>query len=173
MPYDSLPKRLEQWSEKWVPGLRVYLKREGLRDADKLIRDELAKRLDQVKAGLDNAKKARVDQGILKNLDKLDRATRKVEKVRDTIKFDSRGYRGLFDPEEVNENELMALLDFDQKLFGLVEQLGKSAGETASLPDAELLPALSAFENQVEAFAQTLTEREQYSINNLPPAPKP
>ena len=55
----------------------------------------------------------------------------------------------------------------------IIERGGSNNIFTASLPDAELLPALSAFENQVEAFAQTLTEREQYSINNLPPAPKP
>ncbi len=34
MAYTSLPKRLEKWAEKKVPGLRVYLRRENLRDAD-------------------------------------------------------------------------------------------------------------------------------------------
>lgn len=168
MAYDSLPKRLEKWSEKWVPGLRVYIKREGLRDADKLIRDELVKRMDAVKGVLDNAKKKRVDQGGLKNLDKLDRATRKIEKVRDTIRFDSRGYRGIFDPEEVTEKDLNALLDFDEKLFGVIEELESRAQSVAKLSDAELGPALSSFEDEVEAMNTTLGQREKYSKDKLP-----
>jgi hypothetical protein len=168
MAYQSLPKRLDKWSEKWVPGLRVYLKREGLRDADKLIRDELVKRLDTVKGVLDNAKKSRVDKGSLKNLDRLDRAARKIEKVRDTIRFDSRGYRGIFDPEEVTEKDLMALLDFDEKLFGAADEMESRAQSVAKLSDAELGPALTSFEEQVEAVNTMLGQREKYSSEKLP-----
>ena len=167
MAFQTLAKRIEEFAKK-VPGLGTYLQREGMRDADKLIRDELAKKLDQVKGTLDGAKRARVDAGSLKNLDKLDRATRKIEKVRDTIKFDSRGYRGLFDPEEVGEAQLLSLLDFDQKLFGVVDALAQSAAQAASLSDADLLPALLNFEKQVEDLDHTLADREQYSKQNLP-----
>jgi hypothetical protein len=168
MAFKSLPKRLEKWAEERVPGLGTYLKRENLRDADKLIRDELAERLDQVKGVLDKAKQKRVDAGSLKNLDRLDRATRKIEKVRDTIKFDSRGYRGVFDPEEVGETELMMLLDFDEKLFDVIENLDVEAGRVAELSDVELLDRLSQFEDQVEAMDETLGRRENYAKDNLP-----
>lgn len=168
MAYETLPKRLEEWAQEKVPGLREYLKREGLRDSDKLIRDELAKRLDRVRGVVDRAKKERVDAGSLKNLDKLDRATRKIEKVRDTIRFDSRGYRGIFDPEEVAERELLALLDFDQKLFGVIEELDQEAQKLAKMSDPELVSALSSFEDRVEAMDRTLAEREKYASDNLP-----
>jgi len=170
MALKSLPKRLEKWAGDRVPGLGDYLKRENLRDADKLIRDELAKRLDKVKAVLDKAKRKRVDAGSLKNLDLLDRATRKIEKVRDTIKFDSRGYRGIFDPEEVGETELMMLLDFDEKLFEVVENLDKEAGRVAGLSDVELPDTLSRFEDRVEAMYETLGRRENYAKEKLPGA---
>lgn len=168
MAYETLPKRLEEWAQEKVPGLREYLKREGLRDSDKLIRDELAKRLDRVRGVVDRAKKERVDAGSLKNLDKLDRATRKIEKVRDTIRFDSRGYRGIFDPEEVAERELLALLDFDRKLFGVIEELDQEAQKLAKMSDPELVSALSSFEDRVEAMDRTLAEREKYASDNLP-----
>ncbi len=170
MAYQSLPKRLEKWAQERVPGLRTYLARENLRDSDKLIRDELAARLDKVKAVLDKAKQDRVDAGSLKNLDRLDRATRKVEKVRDTIKFDSRGYQGIFDPREVTEKDLHALLDFDGKLFDVVELLEAEAVKVAALSDPELASALSGFEDQVEAMHQTLGQREDYSKEKLPAA---
>ena len=168
MAYQTLPKRMEEWAKEKVPGLDVYLKREGLRDADKIIRDELVARLERVKATVDKAKRLRVDAGSLQNLDKLDRATRKLDKVRDTIRFDSRGYQGIFDPQEVAEAELNHLLDFDQKLFGVVEALAQAAVNLAKLPDAELPPVLLDFEDQVEALNQTLGEREKYASQKLP-----
>lgn len=172
MAYQTLPKRLEEWASNKVPLLRTYLKREGMRDADKLIRDQLVVRLDQVKDALDKAKRLRVDAGGLVGLDKLDRATRKVEKVRDTIKFDSRGYSGLFDPKEVGEDALNHLLDFDQQLFTVVDALDGAAANLAKLSDNDLPAALLGFEDQVEGMAKTLGERENYSAVTLPASGK-
>ncbi|MFO8058635.1 MAG: hypothetical protein R6V10_15220 [bacterium] len=168
MSYSTIPKRLQDFASKWVPGLKTYLQREGLRDADKLIRDELVERLDKVRKALDKAKARRVDRGSLKNLDKLDRATRKIEKVRDTIKYDSRGYRGVFDPEEVAENQLAALIDFDTRLFEFVDVLDQEVEKVVSLADDQLQDALYEFEEKVEGLHSTLGEREQYSTGNLP-----
>ena len=172
MAYQTLPKRLEEWASNKVPGLRTYLKREGLRDADKIVRDELAGRLDRVKATLDKAKRLRVDGGSIMGLDKLDRAVHKVEKVRDTIRFDSRGYQGIFDPVEVAEPQLMQLLDFDQKLFEVVEALDQAAGGIAKLSDADLPGAIIDFEDKVEAIVNTLADREKYSAVTLPAGAK-
>ncbi len=172
MEYKTLPKKLEQWASEKAPGLRTYLEREGLRDADKLIRDELAKKLDEVREVFEKAKSRRVDKGRLKNLDKLDRAVKKIEKVRDTIRFDSRGYRGIFDPEEVAEDELLALLEYDEKLFGSVEGLAAEAKKAAEASEEELIDALYNFEDKVAAFDASLGERENYSKKSLPgPSP--
>lgn len=170
MAYKTWPKRLEEFSAKWVPGLRVYLRREQRRDFNKLVRDELALKLEEVKEVLDRSKKRRVDQGSLKHLDLLDRATRKVEKVRDTIKFNSRGYRGLFDIEEVAERELDALIAFDQGLFQTVADLKSAADQAGSLPDAELADALYEFEGRVDKMDASLSEREQFSTATFPQA---
>jgi len=171
MPYETLPKRLERWAEQRVPGLRTYLKREHLRDSDKLIRDELAQRTDRIKGVLDKAKSARVDAGSLKNLDKLDRATRKVEKVRDTIKFDSRGYRGIFDPEEVAERELHMLLDFDEKLFTRIEEVEAEAEKVGGLDDVQINDALRDLEARLDELYDLLGEREKFSVETLPAGP--
>jgi len=168
MAYKSLPKRLERWAERRVPLLRTYLKRENLRDADKLIRDELVKKMEQVKGVLEDAKAERVDQGSLTHLDRLDRATRKIDSVRESIRFAARGYRGIFDPEEVTEDDLMALLNFDEQLFEVIEALEQEAAKVAALSDDELLPALGGFEKQVREMDELLGQREQYSTEKLP-----
>lgn len=168
MAFQSLPKRLEKWAERRVPGLRAYLKRENLRDADKLIRDELVKRLERVKDRIEEAKAERVDMGSLLHLDKLDRTASKIDSVRESIRFAARGYRGIFDPQEVVEDDLVRLLQFDEKLFDVVEDLDAEASRLAEMDDAELMPAIKKFEKQIKALSDTLEEREQYSSETLP-----
>ncbi len=158
--YRTLPKRLEAFAERWVPLLRTYLKREGMRDADKLIRDELAEKLDGVKKEIDGMKRDWTDAGQLAGLDLLDRATRRIEKLRDSIKFSSRGYAGIFDPEEVAEKELLALLDFDQKLFEQVESLAADAKELKKVDKAGIKAELKKLEGEISAFDELLDRRD-------------
>jgi hypothetical protein len=171
MAFKTLSKQLEKWAETKVPILRTYLKQENLRDADKLIRDELVKRLEAVKDRLEDAKAERVDNGSLLHLDKLDRACSKIDQVRESIRFAARGYRGLFDPQEVSEDDLVNLLNFDEQLFGVVEALDAEAQKVAALGDDALLASLRNFEKQVTAFDQTLGEREKYASDKLPAGP--
>lgn len=161
--YKTLPKRLEAFAEEWVPGLRTYLRREGMRDSDKIIRDELVKNLDGVKKELDGIKRDWTDTGQLSGLDLLDRATRKVEKIRDSIKFASRGYQGIFDPEEVAEKELLALLDFDKKLFQRVEDLKKDVNKLQSSDRAGVKGLVKKFEDKLSSFDELLGQRESQS----------
>ncbi len=170
MAYKSLPKRLEKWAETRVPGLRTYLARENLRDADKLIRDELVIRMEKVKDVLEEAKSERVDNGSLLHLDKLDRACSKLDSVRESIRFAARGYRGIFDVEEVTEDDLMNLLNFDERLFEVIEGLQIEAETVGSMNDDQLKSALRGFEKQVKALDDTLDERERYSTDKLPAA---
>jgi len=168
MAFKSLAKRLEMWAQERVPLLRTYLKQENLRDADKLIRDELVRRLDRVKEALEGAKQERVDRGSLLHLDKLDRSTSKLDGLMHQVRFAARGYRGIFDPEEVGEEVLVGLLNFDEKLFATVEALAAEAKRVAGLSDEELAPALRALEGQLTALDQTLDERQQYATDKLP-----
>ncbi len=173
MTYASLPKRLESWAQNKVPGLKTYLARENLRDADKEIRDELVKRVDKLAKTVAKASDARSQakgMAALQGLDRLDRVCKRVRKVRDTIKYDSRGYQGLFDPQEVTERDLMALLDFDEKLFDDVEKLQRLAEESISDPSISVKEALMDFEDALAEFDEKLGQREQYSSTVLPKA---
>jgi hypothetical protein len=161
--YKTLPKRLEAFAERWVPLLRTYLDREGMRDSDKLIRDELAKRLDGVKKEIDGMKRDWTDAGQLAGLDLLDRATRRLEKVRDSVKFASRGYAGIFDPEEVAEDALVGLLDFDQKLFEHVEEFEKEVEGLKKADKAGIKAELRKFEDRITEFDNLLSERDSQS----------
>jgi hypothetical protein len=162
-PYKTLPKRLEAFAEEWVPGLRTYLRREGIRDSDKLIRDELVKRLEGVKKEIDRMKRDWTDSGQLAGLDLLDRATRRIEKIRDSVKFASRGYSGIFDPEEVAEEELLALVNFDKKLFKRAEGLKEHLKSLKESDRPGIKAELRKLENKLTEFDDLLGQRDSYS----------
>ncbi len=161
--YKTFPKRLEAFAEEHVPGLRTYLRREGIRDSDKLIREELVKRLDGVKKEIDRMKRDWTDSGQLTGLDLLDRATRRIEKTRDSVKFASRGYSGIFDPEKVAEKELLGLLNFDKKLFKRAEGLKKDLKDLKESDRRGVKAQLRKLEDRLTEFDDLLDQRDSYS----------
>jgi len=156
----SYPKRLEDFARKYVPLLRTYLQREETRDLDKVIRDELVKKMQGLIDQLNGAKQKMVDGGKLLGLDLLDRSTHKLEKVRDSIKFAARGYTGIFDLEQMADEQLNRLLDFDQKLFDGIETLEASLKDALSRPSSELKSALAGLDSALKQFEDTLDERD-------------
>jgi len=157
----TYPKRLEDFAKKYVPVLRTYLEREELRDIDKVIREELAKKVQGIIDQLKDAQTRQVDSGKLSGLDLLQRTAHKLEKVRDKIKFAVRGYSGIFDLNQMAEEELKGLLDFDQKLFTLVEELNMNLKEILERPSTEIKSALSGFDKKIKNFEAFLEEREK------------
>ena len=155
----TYPKRLEDFAKKYVPLLRTYLEREELRDIDKVIREELVKKVQGIIEQINTGQQNQVDSGKLSGLDLLQRTAHKLEKVRDKIKFAVRGYSGIFDLNQIAEEELKSLLDFDQKLFTLVEELEMNLTEILARPSTELKSALSGFDKKIKFFEAFLEER--------------
>jgi hypothetical protein len=159
----TYPKRLEDFAKAHVPLLRTYLQREETRDIDKLIRDELVKKMQGLVDALNGAKTKLVDAGKLVGLDLLDRSTHKMEKIRDTIKFSARGYTGVFDVEQMADEQLNKLIDFDQKLFAAIDDLGAALNDALARPAPELKSALSALDGKIAEFETTLDGRDAYA----------
>jgi len=157
------PKSLESFASKYVPLLRTYLQREETRDVDKVIREELVKKLQGLVDQLNEFKQRMVDGGKLAGLDLLDRSTHKLEKVRDSIKFAARGYTGVFDLEQMADAELNRMLEFDQKLFAGVDDLSAGLKEALSRPQNELKPALAGFDQKIREFETVLDQRDAHA----------
>jgi len=157
----TYPKRLENFARKYVPLLRTYLQREETRDLDKVIREELVKKMQGLIDQLNGAKQKLVDNKVLTGLDLLDRSVHKLEKIRDSIRFAARGYSGVFDLEVMADDQLNRLLEFDQMLFDKVAILGNALNEALGKP-GELKSALSAFDQQIKEFETTLDNRDSY-----------
>ena len=118
----SLTEKVERLA-RLVPGVGGYQDKETSRDADKNIRLRLTAELEQMKRDLEEDKRQLMDKKDLSLLPALDRLASKLDKLGNTVKYASRGYRGVFDSNKLDLNKLDQLRSFDLQLLNEVESV--------------------------------------------------
>jgi hypothetical protein len=125
-----------------IPGFGGYVDRQNRRDADKLLRDTVAQRFEELWKRASNLQTDLVSNGSIQYVDDMEKAAIQLRTFIDKISTAPRGYAGLFDAVKINEKALEALYQFDLAFFDLADQI-KAALDTveASLNDEAALPA--------------------------------
>jgi len=125
-----------------VPGFSGYVDRQNRRDADKLLRDTVALRFEELWKRTSNLQADLVSNGSIEYVDDMEKAAIQLRTFIDKISTAPRGYAGMFDAVKINEKELEALYQFDLAFFDLAEQIKRAIDTVeASLNDEEALPA--------------------------------
>ncbi|MBT8406962.1 MAG: hypothetical protein KJP05_05850 [Deltaproteobacteria bacterium] len=119
------------------PGMPSYLEREGLRAQDKIIRSQLAARIEEQVEQTQQVMAELTNRAMLKPLAVLDRLARKLSRLADTIRFASYGYGGLFAAVPVDEQKLAALYDYDLSLHQDIEELAVAMSTLQEQGDEE------------------------------------
>jgi len=139
-----------------IPGFGGYIERQNRRDADKLLRDTVARRFDEQWKRTSQLQVEMVSSGMIQYVDDMERAALQLRTFIDKISTAPRGYSGLFDAVKINEKELEAIYQYDAAFFDLGEQVARALDHVeASLGDREALPA--AIRN-VTSLARTAVE---------------
>jgi len=127
----------------FIPGFKGYIERQNRRDADKVLRDTVARRFEDQWRRTSQLQSDLVSNGQIAFVDDLEKAAIKLRTFIDKISTAPRGYSGLFDAVKINEEELESIYQFDAAFFDLAEQVGRaldnveaSLGEPAGLPAA-------------------------------------
>ena len=140
----------------YIPGFNGYIERQNRRDADKLLRDTVARRFEEQWQRISQLQSDLVSNGMIAYVDDMEKAAIKLRTFIDKISTAPRGYSGLFDAVKINEKELEAIYQFDAAFFELGEQVGRALDNVeASLGDEAALPA--AIRN-VTSLARTAVE---------------
>ena len=140
----------------FIPGFKGYIERQNRRDADKLLRDTVARRFDEQLKRTSQLQVDMVSSGMIQYVDDIERAALQLRTFIDKISTAPRGYSGLFDAVKINEQELEAIYQYDAAFFDLAEQVGRALDHVeASLGDTTALPA--AIRN-VTSLARTAVE---------------
>jgi len=126
----------------YLPGFDGYVKRQNRRDADKLLRDTVARRFEEQWKRASQLQSDMVSSGLITYVDDMEKASLQLRTFIDKISTAPRGYAGLFDAVKINEAELEAIYQFDAAFFDLAEQVGHALDNVeASLGDEAALAA--------------------------------
>jgi hypothetical protein len=126
----------------YIPGFNGYVERQNRRDADKLVRDTIARRFGELWTRTSNLQVDLVSAGKIQYVDDLEQAALQLRTFIDKISTAARGYSGVFDAVKINQKELEQLYNFDLAFFDLGDQIGHALDNVeASLGDDAALPA--------------------------------
>ncbi len=126
----------------YIPGFSGYVERQNRRDADKLVRDTIARRFADLVKRASALQTDLVSAGKLEAVGEMEKAVTQIRTFMDKISTAARGYSGLFDAVKINQSELEKLYNFDLAFFELSDQIEHGLDNVeASLGDDAALPA--------------------------------
>jgi hypothetical protein len=120
-----------------IPGYKGYKDKELRREADKILRMEVADKFDDQRKRLTELQTELVSTAQLEFVDDLERAVSKLQLLIDRIKTATYGYAGLFDAVKVKEEQLDALYEFDNKMLLFVGDVAAAVDQVESAISAK------------------------------------
>ncbi|MEJ2599827.1 MAG: hypothetical protein P8Z00_15950 [Anaerolineales bacterium] len=147
---------------KTVPGFGGYVERQARRDSDKLLRDAVAKRVEEQWGRISALQRDFISQGEIAYVDDLEAAALKLRSFADRVRRATRGYSGLFDAVKINENELAQLYQYDAAMLDQVDAVSHAIDNVEASVGSDGLPA--AFRNLTTMAQQcidTFDRREE------------
>jgi len=153
--------RIESFIGK-IPGYKGYKEKEMRREADKLLRDALARRLEEQWRRLPDIQKQLLSSAQIQWLDDIEGATMKLQRFIDRLKIATYGYAGFFDAVRVKEDELDQLYNFDLALDEQVDEVRGAIDALASAATSKegIGEAIARLNSAATAANETFSRRQ-------------
>jgi hypothetical protein len=125
-----------------IPGFRGYKEKELRRESDKLVRDQIYKRLYEAEAQVKDTYRTLVNQGAQDSWDDTDHLVARMDRITQRINHSEYGYAGFFDSVKVKEPDLDRMMAYDDQLLQQTDtittavQALKDTVDTGKLQDA-------------------------------------
>lgn len=126
---------------KTVSGFVGYFDRETRRDADKILREQIAKRYEEQWSRISSIQRQLIAAGELRLLDDIEEAAIKVRIFADRVRRAEYGYAGFFDVARVNQEELQRIYEFDQAMLDNVANFANAVDNLEASIGTDGLPA--------------------------------
>jgi hypothetical protein len=124
-----------------IPGFSGYIERQNRRASDKLLRDTIANKFEEVWKRISAVQKDLVNQGAIEFLDDMESSAIKYRQFIDRIRNASYGYSGLFDAVKINETELAQIYQYDLEMLNLAEEANQAVDNVETSIGSDGLPA--------------------------------
>jgi hypothetical protein len=148
-----------------IPGFRGYKLKELRREADRLIREHVHRRLYQAKTGMREAFQQLASRRAMDVLEETDRLIAKLDRVTEQVNHAPAGYAGFFNAVKVQEEDLERLMEFDSQLIDGAEKIEKNVmkfrDELRSSKSSDTRKRLVEIRAAVEDFESTFSRRKE------------
>ncbi len=131
---------LEKIASK-IPGFSGYMERKNRRSADKMLRETVADRFEELWQRVSALQNDLVSQGELSYVDDLEKAALKLRTFIDKIRRASYGYAGFFDAVKINQEELTRVYQYDAAMLEMVNEVGHAIDNVEASIGSDGLPA--------------------------------
>jgi len=152
---------LEQLVAK-VPGYKGYKEKEMRREADKLLREHLARQFEEQRRRIPGLQMQLISAGQIGFLDDLESAGMKLQFLIDRLKTASYGYAGFFDAVKVKEAQLDALYEFDNALMDDVPRVADGINKVSEAIVAKegVAEAIANLVSTIQSMNDTFSKRQ-------------
>ena len=110
----------------YIPGFKGYIERQKRRDADKLLRDAIADRIEEKWSRVSALQRDFISRGDIMFIDDLEAAAIKLRTFADRIRRAPRGYSSLFEAVKINEEELNQIYQYDASMLELSDSIARA-----------------------------------------------
>jgi hypothetical protein len=150
----------------YIPGFNGYIERQNRRAADKLLRESVADRFEELWKRTSNIQTDMVNEGMIALMDDMEQGAIQLRTFADKIRTATYGYAGFFDAVKIKENELAQLYQFDLAFFDVAEQIDRALDNIeASMGDEESLKTAIRNLTSLTREAVTTFNRRYEMIN--------
>ncbi len=149
-----------------IPGYKGYKEKEMRREADRILRETLARRYEEQWSRLSGVQKQLMSSGGIEYLDDVASAAVKLRGFIDKLRTAALGYGGVFDAIKVKEAELDKLYAFDNALAdGVAQVSGTIDGIEAAIAGSQgalsVPEAIKHLDDQCRYLVTTFDQRKE------------
>ena len=145
----------------YVPGYRGYKEKELRREADRLIREHLLRKLEPAYRDFKSSMAAVAAAGDPGLMQLYSQVQASFDRVIAKLRTAGYGYSGFFDAVKIREPELDRMLEYDWGLVQAADALASAARSVAAAEPGKVPEALASLRNKLLEFEGLLLKREE------------
>ena len=143
-----------------IPGYAGYRRREDIRNADILLRNQVADQVKKVRSDLEGVRDDMAAAGKYQGLQPIGNLIFLLQATEGRVRHAEGGYSGISANVRVEEPELDKLYEYDYSMLTALDQCAAVIPMIQSAADpASFNTALKAFGDALKAFDQTFDQR--------------
>lgn len=151
--------------EMVIPGFRGYRKREDLRIADRLLREQLAKRMKDAGNGLEAARRAMSRRQMIELLEDIGRLISMVNTTESRLRHAEQGYTGVSPDFRIEEAELNQMYEWDISMLKWLDEMRNGSERLVAAAESsdmrEINHQMRGMDEAMKNFNQTWDKRRE------------